>query len=480
MVDIDVKCSNAVLIAASEFPRDNDLNSLPQSKNSAIRLNELLAKPSLLGLAHERIDLIINPDDPSYVYESVDRAAQEATDTLIFYYSGHGLIGQNSSLYLATRRSIQDKAELNSVEWDRIRCIILRSRAQRRIVILDCCFSGIGIKYMSGRNQGLRAGLSNIRGLFSMAAAPATVLALAPIGATYTAFSGALIDVVENGIPCSDSELSLEALFDAIKYDRIPKIRGAPEPFYVCTDGVEELKFVYNLGYCKEAIVIDPPSWIQKLIALIVFIFTKHFLRLSLLVTLLAVVTVLAFISQYIAIKQRSITITTVPEPSKVVISSSEEMQHANKQNLIQVKPVPKIPISQAKETQVHPSNEQDSEKPKLINQGQVTLGHPFQEQVSEKPKSENLDTAPQPLQSIPERIEYTVYVGRYRGRTSAQYKANELSIYDLKATVQYLDEWYRVKAAVFDSADKAQALKLRLEQNGYKYVDIVEQSASM
>jgi hypothetical protein len=63
-------------------------------------------------------------------------------DVLLLYYSGHGILGRGNRLFLATSGSNLETPRTRSISAQEIREFIEESRAQRQIVVLDCCHSG--------------------------------------------------------------------------------------------------------------------------------------------------------------------------------------------------------------------------------------------------------------------------------------------------------------------------------------------------
>ena len=64
-------------------------------------------------------------------------------DVLLLYYSGHGILSRGNRLFLATSGSNLDTPRTRSVSSQEVRDFIEDSRAQRQIVVLDCCHSGV-------------------------------------------------------------------------------------------------------------------------------------------------------------------------------------------------------------------------------------------------------------------------------------------------------------------------------------------------
>ncbi len=59
----------------------------------------------------------------------------------------------------------------------------------------------------------LMAGQSEITGTYTLASAPPTAASLAPPGERYTAFTGALIEMLRDGEPSGPELLTLDVLY---------------------------------------------------------------------------------------------------------------------------------------------------------------------------------------------------------------------------------------------------------------------------
>ena len=63
-------------------------------------------------------------------------------DTILLYYSGHGLLDQSGHLYLATRGTPAESPAGTSIAAAEIKRLMGSSRSLRQVLILDCCYSG--------------------------------------------------------------------------------------------------------------------------------------------------------------------------------------------------------------------------------------------------------------------------------------------------------------------------------------------------
>ncbi|MGI5352007.1 caspase, EACC1-associated type [Streptomyces sp. CA-250714] len=215
--------SRAVVIGAAEY---DVLHSLPSVTNNVDRLTELLRGPDGWGLSDDDCVPLLDSSRED-VFEAVSAAATAADDALLVYYAGHGLLDGEDGLHLALRTS--HAGELyRAVEYAPLRKMILNSRAQHRVVILDCCYSGSA----AGRHLNASDGIADhaaIEGTYLMTATARTRMALAPEGETYTAFTGELVKVLEEGIPEGPRLLDLDTVFHRVWRELKAKDRPEPE-----------------------------------------------------------------------------------------------------------------------------------------------------------------------------------------------------------------------------------------------------------
>ncbi|MFJ6805001.1 transporter substrate-binding domain-containing protein [Streptomyces anulatus] len=220
----DPGASRAVLVGTSHYQH---LEQLPAVSNNLQALAAHLTGPLSLRLPPQHVTVLENPAAAHTVVSEVRRAAAEATDTLILYFAGHGLIDPQDTLSLALPHTESGRVE-TGLPYDWLRQVLLMdSRAERHVVILDCCYSGLALGRMNAASPGL-ADHASVEGSFLLAAAAETRTALAPVGDTYTAFTGALLDTLSRGIPGGPMLLDLGAVYRHLRLTLAA--RGHPVP----------------------------------------------------------------------------------------------------------------------------------------------------------------------------------------------------------------------------------------------------------
>src|SRR5688572_11814611 len=217
--------SRAVLVGVDHY---RHLDDLPAVARNLTTLASLLSDTDLWGLPEQHCAVLRNPPAPNAVLDAIHEAAVAATDTLLVYFAGHGLLDpRTSDLHLALPDS--DLAHVyRALRYDDVRReVIDAARCGSKVVLLDCCCSGQAmLDHMGGST--VMADHAKIEGTYLMTASAETRLALAPPGQYFTAFTGEIARAVSNGLPDGPDELDLETLYSHIR--RELEAKGYPIP----------------------------------------------------------------------------------------------------------------------------------------------------------------------------------------------------------------------------------------------------------
>ena len=214
--------SRVLLIGCDRY---DDLEQLPSVRQNLLSLSELLEGNALLGRRHCK--WILGPNREDFA-KAVNAAAKAASDLLLVYYAGHGLCSEgDGTLVLATKGTSQE-CLWAGLEYEQVRQALRRSRAQRKVVILDCCFSGRAISPDMGTAGAQIADHALIEGTYTLTASAPTRIALAPVGAEHTAFTGEMVAVLREGIPGAGPALECDAIYKEVH--RRCRSKSLPEP----------------------------------------------------------------------------------------------------------------------------------------------------------------------------------------------------------------------------------------------------------
>lgn len=238
----DPQRSYAVLIGISTY-HFSELTDLPAVHRNLDALAGVLTDQALGWLPAERCVVLSDPTDVRVVYRTLRRYAAIAEDTLLVYFAGHGRTGPRNELYLGLTDTNPDELRVSALPFDLIREVFSDSPAANRVLILDCCFSGRAIQDMSGPDEAI-LGQIGIEGTYILTSAPANAVALAPMGAEYTTFTGELITLLRTGIPNGPELLTFATLYPQLLHTMT--ILGLPLPRQRGTGTVDQLALARN------------------------------------------------------------------------------------------------------------------------------------------------------------------------------------------------------------------------------------------
>ncbi|MFI6481843.1 esterase-like activity of phytase family protein [Nonomuraea sp. NPDC050663] len=231
--------SYAVLIGVDAYTK---MEPLPAVARNLEKLKSVLTNRDILGIPEKQCHVVGNPASMKDLLDPVVRASELATDTLIVYYSGHGMLANTSLAFCLTLPDSETGRKHTAVPYDFLREVIADNhRARRRIIVLDCCYSGRAVQNMCPGPTLLD--LASVEGAYVMTAAGKNAVAISPEGEECTAFTGALVQVMEQGVPGAGELLSLDEVLGSA-YARLDAQRR-PLPRWQ-DQGIGALPFIRN------------------------------------------------------------------------------------------------------------------------------------------------------------------------------------------------------------------------------------------
>ena len=228
-----------MLVGASSYLH---LDDLPAVQANVPALRALLCGPDA-PFRTENCAALVDPATTVEVSKAVQKAAREATDTLLIYYAGHGLLDDKGELHLALPQSDSASVYDTAVPYDWIRRPIESTGAARRIVVLDCCY---GARAFGVQSESV-IDLAEVDGTYVMAAARETAVALSPPGETFTVFTAELIKTLSGGVPGAGELLDLNVIFRHVR-GRL-KARSRPTPLDLDRNSLGATPFIRNSAY---------------------------------------------------------------------------------------------------------------------------------------------------------------------------------------------------------------------------------------
>jgi hypothetical protein len=138
-----------------------------------------------------------------------------------------------------------------------IREALADSPARNRVLILDCCYSGTVTLEHQGADDDVVLAQVELSGTYTLAAAPATRVAVYEPGARYTAFTELLLAALTAGVPGPSELLTLDVLYRHLL--RTANARGLPRPQQRGTGTAQDLALARNRAY-RPAPAADAPA----------------------------------------------------------------------------------------------------------------------------------------------------------------------------------------------------------------------------
>ncbi|MFJ8570428.1 caspase family protein [Streptomyces sp. NPDC093514] len=236
--------TRAVLIGVASYAHLDDISAVA---NNLAGLASALSAETSWKLPVSSISVLSDPASASVVIDEIAAAARAASDTLLVYYTGHGLLDRNSDLYWGLPGALANRPD-TGVLWDWVRHAVTETRAKHRVVILDCCFSGRAVGAMAA--EGMPVEKLYIGGSFVLASSGATTPSLANPGEEYSVFTGELLDIMRHGVQAGPKNLDLQTIYDSL-HERL-YARSLPVPRKSDRDGGGKIVLARNVSYTSE------------------------------------------------------------------------------------------------------------------------------------------------------------------------------------------------------------------------------------
>jgi Caspase domain/NHL repeat/Bacterial Ig domain len=135
-----VEGSKRALIVACDRYADPELKQLQAPSQDAEAFQRILENPKIGGF---RVTSFNN--QPYWIIkEKIDEFLQSCNrdDTVLLYFSCHGIKDKNGQLYFATINTSRKQLFSTGIESNFVNSMLDQCRAQQKVVLLDCCYSG--------------------------------------------------------------------------------------------------------------------------------------------------------------------------------------------------------------------------------------------------------------------------------------------------------------------------------------------------
>ena len=247
----DPERSRVILVGTSRYA-DEKLPDLPAVVKTISDLRVALTHPDYGLVPPAHCAELVDEGDIRLLGRRLTAAARQAEDLLLVFFAGHGLLGPlRHDLYLGLPDSEWAGPEFNSLEYDKLRSAVLESRAETKIIILDCCFSGRATTDTMADPVNEGVGQIEVDGTYVLASAQRDQVALIIPGEDHTAFAGRLLRLLSEGLPGGPEFLTIDDLYRELR--RRMKAEGLSEPQKRGTRNADLLPISLNRAFAATA-----------------------------------------------------------------------------------------------------------------------------------------------------------------------------------------------------------------------------------
>ena len=146
----------AIIIGVSDYDL---LQPLSFCKVDGVKMYELLGSIGYeIQEKHKLIGRVEREEMRDAIIDFFRNRKVKPRDTLLFYYSGHGVLDAFGDHYLAPSALNPFEPDTNGFLFDELTKMIRKSDSQRIVTILDCCYSGAARIGKGGEEDAANAG----------------------------------------------------------------------------------------------------------------------------------------------------------------------------------------------------------------------------------------------------------------------------------------------------------------------------------
>jgi len=146
----------ALLIGVSEY--EIGLDGLPSAANDVTAMQQVLVDPEMGDFANAAVTVLQNPSRQAMedaIYNLF--ANRQKDDLVLLYFSGHGVVDQSGEFYFTSRFTRKEQERLvptTAVAARSVQSWMEQSCSQRKVIILDSCFSGAFARGVKAKDSG--------------------------------------------------------------------------------------------------------------------------------------------------------------------------------------------------------------------------------------------------------------------------------------------------------------------------------------
>ncbi|MCI5188519.1 MAG: DUF1566 domain-containing protein [Candidatus Electrothrix sp. AS4_5] len=220
----------AILIGSSKYPNEPGLTELRCPEKDVDALNAVLRSSDFGGFTKT----FAFKNSPSHeILEKIETVLADAgrEDLVLIYFSGHGKLNPAGQLCLATVNTKIKALGSTSIPVSWIKSYFDHSASQKKILLLDCCYSGaVGKDFIRGGVDDQLQLMSRGQGTFIMTASSGIQTAVEKEGDQYGLFTKYLVYGIQSGEADKDEDgfVDMQELYEYV-HEKVRE-EGAQEP----------------------------------------------------------------------------------------------------------------------------------------------------------------------------------------------------------------------------------------------------------
>ena len=140
--------TKVILVGNLNFPNwGGEPKDIPNVDQNLDRLKKIFFDDDYFGIPNDAKHLVEIKDGTSQEillkvkHETKSFVGKDEFERLIFYYSGHGIPGEDRKLFFASKDTVRSDYEITSVDSIRLFSYLKGFGAKELIIILDCCYA---------------------------------------------------------------------------------------------------------------------------------------------------------------------------------------------------------------------------------------------------------------------------------------------------------------------------------------------------
>ncbi|MCA6622883.1 MAG: caspase family protein [Pseudanabaena sp. M165S2SP1A06QC] len=215
----------ALVVGVGKY--ESGLPSLPEARSDAQAMQQVLQQRGF-----DKVQLLVDPPSQDLEKSLTELLVnRQENDTLLFYFSGHGMQDDSGELYLTTRTTKRDYIKQTSISSRKL-SHIMNANQGNQILILDCCYSGTVTKEFSRQRDLISQSIIRNRAILT-SSVPLQAFSNQQ-ESNLSVYTHCLVQGLKTGLADSDQDgiISINDLFQYVKRELEKKgLEQKPELF---------------------------------------------------------------------------------------------------------------------------------------------------------------------------------------------------------------------------------------------------------